>query len=96
MSQEVCPWNQKFALPLREPAFKPRPAIADKTAGTLARELLAMSDDDFRIAFKGSPMKRAKLHGLRRNAAIVLDNTGGSRDANEVATVAAGASVEPK
>jgi epoxyqueuosine reductase len=33
-----------------------------------------MSDDDFRVAFKGSPMKRAKLAGLKRNAAIVLKN----------------------
>ena len=33
-----------------------------------------MSDEDFRIAFKGSPMKRAKLRGLKRNAAVVLSN----------------------
>jgi epoxyqueuosine reductase len=72
--QDVCPWNQKFALPLREVAFKPRPAIADKDAATLARDLLAMSDEDFRVAFKGSPMKRAKLRGLKRNAAVVLGN----------------------
>ena len=73
-SQEVCPWNQKFALPLREDAFRPRAAIAGKDALTLARELLEMSDDDFRIAFKGSPMKRAKLAGLKRNATIVIGN----------------------
>jgi epoxyqueuosine reductase len=73
--QEVCPWNEKFAQPLREGAFAPRPAIAGKDAPTLARDILAMSDDDFRIAFKGSPMKRAKLRGLQRNAAVVLENT---------------------
>ena len=72
--QEVCPWNAKFALPLREPAFRPRAIIAGKDARTLATDLLAMSDENFRMAFKGSPMKRAKLHGLKRNAAIVLDN----------------------
>jgi epoxyqueuosine reductase QueG len=33
-----------------------------------------MSDEDFRITFKGSPMKRAKLRGLKRNAAVVLGN----------------------
>jgi epoxyqueuosine reductase len=70
--QEVCPWNEKFALPVREEAFRPRAAIADKDAHTLARELLEMSDDEFRIAFKRSPMKRAKLSGLKRNAAVVL------------------------
>ena len=74
--QEVCPWNRKFALPLREEAFRPRPAIAGKDATTLARDLLAMSDEDFRVAFKGSPMKRAKLAGLKRNASVVLRNLG--------------------
>jgi epoxyqueuosine reductase len=72
--QDVCPWNEKFALPLREDAFRPRSAIAGKDAGTLARDILAMDDESFRIAFKGSPMKRAKLRGLKRNAAVVLDN----------------------
>jgi epoxyqueuosine reductase len=74
--QEVCPWNQKFALPLREAAFRPRPAVAGKAAPILARELLAMSDEEFRIVFKGSPMKRAKLRGLKRNASVVLGNVG--------------------
>jgi len=72
--QEVCPWNEKFALPLREEAFRPRPTVAGKDAAALARDILAMSDDDFRIAFKDSPMKRAKLRGLKRNAEVVLAN----------------------
>lgn len=74
--QEVCPWNEKFALPLREEAFRPRDVIADRDARTLAVEVLAMSDEAFRAAFKGSPMKRAKLRGLKRNAAVVLGNIG--------------------
>jgi epoxyqueuosine reductase len=74
--QEVCPWNEKFALPLREDAFRPRAAIAGNDARTLARDILAMSDEDFRMAFKNSPMKRAKLRGLKRNAAVVLGNMG--------------------
>ena len=78
--QEVCPWNEKFAQPLREEAFRPRAAIAGKDARTLARELLAMSNEEFRIAFKGSPMKRAKLRGLQRNAAVVLDNLASAGD----------------
>jgi epoxyqueuosine reductase len=39
-----------------------------------------MSDEDFRAAFKGSPMKRAKLRGLKRNAAVVLGNAGTADD----------------
>ncbi|HEY9225975.1 MAG TPA: hypothetical protein VIP11_04965 [Gemmatimonadaceae bacterium] len=73
-SQDVCPWNEKFAQPLREEAFRPRPAVAGKDAATLARELLEMSDEEFRISFKGSPMKRAKLAGLKRNATVVVGN----------------------
>jgi epoxyqueuosine reductase len=78
--QEVCPWNEKFALPLREEAYRPRAAIAGKAAQALARDILSMSDEDFRIAFKGSPMKRAKLRGLKRNAAVVLGNIGAAAD----------------
>jgi epoxyqueuosine reductase len=74
--QDVCPWNEKFARELREPAFRPRAAIAGKDARTLARELLAMTDEDFRTSFARSPMRRAKLQGLKRNAAVVLANLG--------------------
>ena len=80
--QEVCPWNEKFALALREPAFAPRAALAGKDARVLARDLLAMSPEQFSVAFKGSPMKRAKLRGLKRNAAVVLGNVGTADDAD--------------
>jgi len=73
-SQDVCPWNQRFARELREPAFQPRAALAGKDARALARELLGMSQEAFSRAFSKSPMKRAKLRGLKRNAAVVLGN----------------------
>jgi hypothetical protein len=38
-----------------------------------------MTQDEFSAAFRGSPVKRAKLRGLKRNAAVVLGN-GGSAD----------------
>jgi epoxyqueuosine reductase len=38
--------------------------------------LLAISQEDFAAAFKNSPMKRAKLRGRKRNAAVVLGNVG--------------------
>jgi epoxyqueuosine reductase len=81
--QDVCPWNVRFAQELKEPAFAAREAIAGKDARTLAREILAMSDEDFRTAFRGSPMKRAKLRGLKRNAAVVLANIGESAEAHQ-------------
>src|SRR3970282_337287 len=74
--QDVCPWNVRFSQELKEPAFAARPAIGAKDARTLATELLELEDEDFRDAFRGSPVNRAKLHGLKRNAAIVLENLG--------------------
>jgi epoxyqueuosine reductase len=74
--QEVCPWNQRFALPTREDAFRARPALADKDALRLSHEILSMTQDEFSVAFSKSPMKRAKLGGLKRNAAVVLANIG--------------------
>lgn len=72
--QEVCPWNVRFARELSEPAFAPRAAIAGKDARALASDILAMSQDEYTTAFRRSPMKRAKLAGLKRNAAVVLGN----------------------
>lgn len=79
--QEVCPWNEKFARALPEGSpFAPREALGGKDAGALAREVVAMSRDEYLIAFRGSPLKRPKLHGLKRNAAVVLGNVGSAAD----------------
>jgi epoxyqueuosine reductase len=72
--QDVCPYNVKFARELREPAFAARDAIRGKDARALAQSFAVMDDAEFRSAFKKSPMKRAKRHGLARNAAVVLKN----------------------
>ncbi len=80
-SQEVCPWNVRFASELPEGSpFAPREVIAGKDARTLAREILKMSQEEFAVAFRKSPMKRAKLRGLRRDAAVVLGNIGTMED----------------
>ena len=63
------------ALPNDAP-YSLREALGGKDARQLARELLGMSQAEFGAAFKGSPMKRAKLQGLKRNAAVVLGNIG--------------------
>jgi epoxyqueuosine reductase len=78
--QEVCPWNVSFARELRVPELAPREMLASNDARTIARELLAMTQAEFSTAFKGSPMKRAKLRGLKRNAAVVLGNIGNRDD----------------
>ncbi len=76
-SQEVCPWNHRFARELPEGSpFAARELLRGKDARTLAAELLAMSQEEFSVGFRKSPMKRAKLRGLKRNAAVVLGNAG--------------------
>ena len=70
----------KFSDQLTERAFDARPAVADTDAQMLARDLLQRSQAEFRAAFKHSPMKRAKLRGLQRNAVVVLGNSGTDAD----------------
>jgi epoxyqueuosine reductase len=79
--QDVCPWNVKFARSLPDTSpFSPREALGGKDARALARDVLSMTQPEFSGAFKGSPMKRAKLRGLKRNAAVVLGNVGTAED----------------
>ena len=75
-------------LPKGSP-FTPREVLAGKDARQLARELLEMTQEDFSAAFKDSPMKRAKLRGLKRNATVALGNVG-TRDDVDVLTRALG------
>lgn len=75
ISQDVCPWNRKFSVELAgDSPFRAREFIAGKDAVTLARDILALDQEQFSASFRTSPMKRAKLAGLRRNAAVVLAN----------------------
>jgi len=77
----VGPWNVTFSE--ARPEHSPRAAhavIAGKVARTLAREILAMSQEEFGAAFEDSPMKRAKLRGVKRNAAVALGNVGSRQD----------------
>jgi epoxyqueuosine reductase len=73
--QSVCPWNGKFSVELAQDSpFRAREFIAGKDAVTLARDILALDQDAFSAAFRKSPMKRAKLAGLKRNAAVALED----------------------
>ncbi len=68
---DVCPWN-RFAAVSREAAFAARPA----TTAMLLRDYLALTDEEFRILFRGSPIKRIKRRGLLRNVCVALGNVG--------------------
>ena len=63
----------KFSQELAEDSpCRAQEFVAGKDAVTLARDILALDRNAFRTAFRKSPMQRAKLVGLRRNAGAVL------------------------
>jgi epoxyqueuosine reductase len=72
---DACPWN-RFAQISREAAFQSRPG----TIGMALRDYLALSEEDFRTLFRGSPIKRTKRRGLLRNVCVALGNTGSPAD----------------
>lgn len=59
--------------------FAARGVIAGKDARARTRDPHDVTEE-FTAAFKRSPMKRAKLCGLKRNAAVVLGNVGMMED----------------
>jgi len=67
---DICPYNN-MATPSKESAFEP---TADTQAPKLLR-LLELNEEDFRQTFQGSPIRRAKHDGLRRNVHIALSNS---------------------
>lgn len=70
--QEVCPWNSKFATPLRIEDLRPRPELM---APDLER-VSEMSEADFRRHFAGTAFERTRRRGLARNAEAVARNRG--------------------
>ncbi|HST10267.1 MAG TPA: tRNA epoxyqueuosine(34) reductase QueG [Terriglobales bacterium] len=69
--QDVCPWNRK-APTTTAPEFQPREKLVNPALTWLSE----MNAADFRETFRGSPVRRAKLISLRRNAAIAMGNSG--------------------
>lgn len=73
--QDVCPWNNQKSQkpPITDiPDFKPRELFVAPDLEWLA----TISDQEFRETFRGSPVKRAKRIGLRRNAVVAMGNSG--------------------
>ncbi|MEJ2615376.1 MAG: tRNA epoxyqueuosine(34) reductase QueG, partial [Ignavibacteriaceae bacterium] len=65
--QEVCPWNNKFSKVTDKVEFFP---VYNNKEISLD-EVVALSKEEFNKRFKESPVKRAKLSGLKRNAAFL-------------------------
>jgi epoxyqueuosine reductase len=69
--QDVCPWNRK-APATSAAEFEPREGLVNPALDWLAE----MRAEEFREVFRGSPIRRAKLSGLRRNAVMAMGNSG--------------------
>src|ERR1700674_3417332 len=69
--QDVCPWNRK-APATSAAEFEAREGLVNPALDWLAE----MQQEEFRAVFRGSPVRRAKLSGLRRNAVIAMGNSG--------------------
>lgn len=69
--QDVCPWNRKAPATNAE-EFQSREGLVNPALEWLAE----MSVEEFREKFRGSPIRRAKRTGIRRNAAIAMGNSG--------------------
>jgi epoxyqueuosine reductase len=69
--QDVCPWNRK-APASEKPEFQPREGLVNPALAWLAE----IGEEEFRDRFRGSPVKRTKRNGLRRNALIAIGNSG--------------------
>ena len=60
--QDVCPWN-KFSRPNEEPLLSPLKEINQYSK----KDWLELTDEVFKVVFKGSPIERTKFNGLKRN-----------------------------
>ena len=65
--QDVCPWN-RFEQPTAETRFEPRPA----SVSAQLSDILRLTPETYAERFRRSPVKRAKLNGLQRNARALL------------------------
>jgi epoxyqueuosine reductase len=82
--QDVCPWNRRAPASML-PNFQPRQFNSNQThiesqgSHTLfAPELewlLSLTEQEFGVIFRDSPVKRTKWRGLVRNACIAIGNS---------------------
>ncbi|TVQ76079.1 MAG: tRNA epoxyqueuosine(34) reductase QueG, partial [Phycisphaeraceae bacterium] len=76
--QEVCPHNSVRSG--KVPTGRAHPAYAERTGSFDLLEVLGWTEEDRRVAFAKSALKRAKLDMMKRNAVIAAGNVLRSRD----------------
>jgi len=72
---DVCPWN-RFAQVSHETAFSAREAAMSMSLV----DYLKLTEVEFRVVFKNSPINRIKRRGFLRNVCVALGNIGGESD----------------
>jgi epoxyqueuosine reductase len=88
--QEVCPWNRR-APHSTDPQFQPHlPAM-----GLDPRLFLTLTPDEFSARFGQTPLARPGWWGLRRNALVVLGNTGTTADLPLLRSLPADPTLQP-
>lgn len=60
--QQVCPWN-RFSKPTNEIKFTPLPSVLNFSKS----DWEDLTEENFKIIFKDSPLKRSKFKGIKRN-----------------------------
>ena len=64
--QKVCPWNH-YSRPHTTPELMPSEAFMSLDL----QQLRSMDEEDYRVIFRHSAVKRAKFSGLKRNAEAI-------------------------
>lgn len=66
--QDVCPWN-KFSKPNNEIGFTPISEVLNLST----KDWDEMSEENFKIIFKASPLLRPKFNGIKRNLKFIAE-----------------------
>lgn len=69
---DVCPWNQRFAIATELPEFQPRLRLQGAAADLFGE----MSDDEFAARFGNTALARPGLAGMRRNFEAAFRSAG--------------------
>jgi epoxyqueuosine reductase len=69
--QDVCPWNRRAPFSTA-PGLRPRTELVNP----LLNWISCMNEEEFRRTFRNTPVKRAKLRGILRAAALAMGNSG--------------------
>lgn len=64
--QDVCPWN-RFSTPNKTSEFKPVPELLNYSKSDWEE----LTEENFKIIFRKSPIKRSKYAGIKRNLKIL-------------------------